>query len=342
MRTTAKQSQRKSNKGGEIQSPMSNVAELHGDTQQSTILTGQMPGKEDRMSDYGQGLAAGNVASCGNDNAEHQEFGEMVLRLMEYLLAGVWRNFSISLVFFGTTYLIVLHRRVVICQKCANSIASVSVETIGTSERTGQKSRRIPYAGEPGSEMVFVNASEVPDKDPKKWLQAQLKEHLAVTSDRLLMFIPMPLMDALLTEDSPEHHRWAALRDWKKFQNEHWNLCEMSQHELQEFIALTGFASKETRSGEYVDHYTLVLKSIATAALVQTDMPCIEICSRIRKGQLESAENPDDYTGNAVFDGIHAGRYLDMTLEDIEKAEARSPKIFTYIGWDSDSVPDED
>ena len=48
---TAKQSQRKSNKGGEIQSPMSKSAAKHhdGDAQASTIPTGQMPGKEIRM-----------------------------------------------------------------------------------------------------------------------------------------------------------------------------------------------------------------------------------------------------------------------------------------------------
>jgi len=106
---------------------------------------------------------------------------------------------------------------------------------------------------------------------------------------------------------------------------------------------LTGFASRKARSGKYVDDYTLLLKTVATATLVQTGMSPIEMCSRIRKGQMLSAEIPNGCTGNTVFDGTYAGRYLDMTHEDIVEAVDRSPEIFLSIGWgDLDEDEDED
>jgi len=66
---TAKKACWQSGRDGNFNPSVTNVAEPHGDVPQSTILTGQMPGKEERMDDYGRGLTAGNEASC--ESAEH-------------------------------------------------------------------------------------------------------------------------------------------------------------------------------------------------------------------------------------------------------------------------------
>jgi hypothetical protein len=76
-----------SDRSGKPNACATNIAEPHGDVQPSAILTGQMPEKEGRMSDYERGSNAGNEASCGNDNDEHrsdeQQVHDAVKRALE-------------------------------------------------------------------------------------------------------------------------------------------------------------------------------------------------------------------------------------------------------------------
>jgi len=260
---------------------------------------------------------------------------DAIERLVKYMIAGIWNFYSISIARYGETSLI-------------------AVRNDNPREQTGQESRRISYAGLSGSEMVFISTSEVPERASKEglrerlfpntaskeWLREQLREHFVATSESVLIFVPVWLLDFLTADDFPKHWRETLLRYWKN--SKVWQSEATWHREHREFNSLTGFVTGNARSGEYVDDYILSLKTItAAAAVVRTGMSPPDICALVRKGQMLSAEIQDGYTGDGIFDGRHACRYLDLTSKELDEAFERFPEIFKVLGWERKSYPDK-
>jgi len=261
---------------------------------------------------------------------------DAIERMVKYVIAGIWNFYSISIMRSGLTDVI-------------------AVRNDKTSTQTGRESRQIPCAGLAESEMVFISVTEVPDRTPqewlrerllpnpalKEWLRERLREHFVAASESVLIFLPMWLLDSLSADDFPKHWRDTHLQYWEnhkisyKRMRETWQSEPTWHREYREFNSLPGLATKNARSSEYVDDYIRALKIISVAtAVVRHGISPPDICALVRKGQMLSAEIQDGYTGDGIFDGRHACRYLDLTSEELDKAFERFPEIFMFLGWE--------
>ena len=257
--------------------------------------------------------------------AQSQDMETAFVRLVEYLIAGLWSYISFSIVRSGETCLIAIRRS-------------------GCCGQTERQPQQIRYAGAASTEMAFVGKHEVPDLPPKElkeWLREWLQDHIAVVSETLLICIPTELLGVLITADLPEEQRKSALQEWDKDQYEH-ELCEDCLRELRETDSLTGFAVKEVCSDEYTHNYLQSLKIFTVASVWLTGMSPWKVCACTRKAQVLSAECPHRFTGDGKRDASLVGKYLGLTSEALEEAYDRIPNIFQILGWHRDSVPDED
>ena len=241
-------------------------------------------------------------------------------QLIQYLLAGAWLGHGIHLITRGNTCVMILRRD-------------------DGNEQTERQSGRIPYAGLPGSEIVFVGMQEVPDKAQKEWLRERLRTHFAATVESVLILMPPALFEVVIADYLRKDWRQLAQQYWKEVQNGHGTLCQTCQQEVRDLNSLTGFVSEKTRSREHIDAYTAALKSFAITSVLRTGMSPLGVCALVRKGQTMIAENPFACTGDDVRDGWCDGRfacrYLDLPRNALDEALERFPKTFKFLGFPS-------
>ena len=296
------------------------------------------------------GNATGNDASYGNDNAaEHHgdvgqlqfflpvETGENILdreqlhefkkgikSMLRYLITGTWRNYAAQVATFGDTCVIAFHK--------------------GSTTPPVMRSKRIPCAGLPSSDMVFIDPQEVPDPATKQWLRKRLRKHFATASLTLLILLPVGLLETLVVADMSKDWRQLALQIWRQYQNERKNLCKESLREIQELNLVTGFASSDVRSGKFVGAYNAVLMTFVAATAMRTGKSPLEIYALVRKGQMEMANSPIAYTGDDLNDGRGDGRlacrYIALNRKELDAAFDTCPAMFTYFGWEREMSRD--
>jgi hypothetical protein len=139
----------------------------------------------------------GNDANYGNENAaEHHGDGEYVCmiqvpeqqdldnaceRLLQYLIADIWRFYTAHIMHQGDTSIIVVRKE--------------------KDEEAWLKARKISYANLHGnSDILFVDGQNVPDLAPKEWLRELVQARLAVTSKTLNIFLPTWLLKILMED----------------------------------------------------------------------------------------------------------------------------------------------
>jgi hypothetical protein len=290
-----------------------------------------MPGKEDRMDDSGRGLAAGNEASTGNNNAEPTQAQREVdaLRLiLEDFVDGVERDYTLNFA------------------KHENSCVFVVRMT-----DTQHQANEVSVAGAPGSSVLFVDEvdergiTETSSTSFADWIRARFQEHLAVTPQTLVVVISIGIIRFLIDLAlSRRDKRQMQQQYWKSIQAKRNIMGEKRCRELQEGTSGTGVAVEKTRDWKYKEAYILGVQTIVAAA-AQTDMSPFEICSLVRKGQSLPEEAPDHCLDSGVSDGIHACRFAiaqrDMLNEKLEETMSQSPDTFRQIGWERGSVPEE-
>ena len=298
---------RKSGKGGEIQAPMSNTAEHHVDARHQPSL---FP-----IGEKGEIMSKRNLFTGTVEELSPLEMVEMAMRRAEYLIGEVFRPHSTQS--FAHTSRFV-----------------VSVQKEDSKEQTG----RIEPAGLPGSSMVFLGDQEIPDREPRKCLEARVRNDLVATSGSLLILATWKLLKVVLQDDRTEE-----VRLWKPFDRKaalhERNMRETCQRKIREIDSMESFIRKD-RGWQYGDSYTITLKTFATVKALGSMKP-LQIGSLIRRGQL-LAENQDGYTGNGVSDALLACRYLNLTFDDIHKVFEKEPELLALLGWHRVSVSDED
>ena len=210
----------------------------------------------------------------------------------------------------------------------------------GTDGQTEQKARQIPYAGLLGSEILFVHMLNVPDEAPKEWLRALLREHFNATSKSLVVILPVGLMEFLIADEMPEDIRQSMLQFWQERRDD-LDSDESYRNWLQGLASVKGFTG-QAHSGEYADAYTTILKAFVIAAAAQRVLAPHAIFAGLRKGQMAAAGSVDVYTGNAVSDAFNACRHFRVSSEEFAEVIDRYPTLFESIGWEHESVWDED
>lgn len=259
------------------------------------------------------------------DREQLHEFKKGMKSMLRYLIADTWRGYAAQVATFGDTCVIAFHK--------------------GSTTPPVMRPKRIPCAGLPGSDMVFIDPQEVPDPATKKWLRERLRKHFAAASLTLLILLPVGLLETLVVGDMSKDWRQLALQYWKKYQGERKNLCKESLREIQELNSMKGFASSDVRSGKFVGAYNAVLMTFVAATAMRTGKSPLEIYALVRKGQMEMANSPIAYTGNDVKDGVRAGklacRYIALKRKELDAAFDTCPAMFTYFGWEREMSRDE-
>jgi hypothetical protein len=312
---------------------------------------------EDRMDDSGRGNTAGDEASSGNDNAEHHgdariplfcifedEEGTMSERqqdgsgtveappvqraaadtfipMLKSMVDGVGRDYVHYLMPHGDTYVLIVRMKDV-----------------------QHQTKPIPLAGSPGSGVLFIDERAVPETSPVNWIRERIQEHLAVTPHRLVVLIPVGLINFLIIDALSRKGRqlirqlyWKSIQEWRE------DMDEKSRRELQECTSGTEVAVSEDFDWDYKDEYISGVQTVV-AAVANTDMSPFEICSLVRKGQRLPEAHPDHYPDTGLGDGMHACRFAmgqpsTPFKELVEELLDQFPRTFMQLGWVPMPVP---
>jgi len=246
--------------------------------------------------------------------APSQDMENAFVRLVQYLIGGLWKYLSFSIVSYGETCVIAIRKS-------------------ETSNQPVPKPRQIQYAGAASTEIAYIRKPDVPDKALKEWLRERLRDHIAAVPETLLICIPAEMLEVLVADDLPEERRKLALQKWNELKHEH-EQCEDCQRKLRESDSLTGLAVEDVCSDEYIHAYLQSLKLFTVASVLLNGLSPWQICAGMRKAQALSAECPHcRFTGDGLRDASRLMMHLGLTPASIDEAYDRNPKVFQTLGW---------
>jgi len=364
----------KMNRSGKSNSCVTNIAEPHGDVQPSTTLTGQMPGKEDRMSDYGRGLKAKVPL---DDNAGSSQKGYLVTTTDQ----GVFMDAEVLEKSFDLTpedRSVLQYWKVEAPPEVQRKVNTLKHILEGMVEGVGRdcalnlfphgdmyvfivrmldvqhQTKPITIAGSPGSCVLFIDPRAVPEsRAPANWIRLRIQEHLAVTPQTLVVLIPSELIEFLIALALSKRGRQRIRQQyWKSIRARRKNMSEKCRRELQECTSGTEVVVGEEFDWDYKQKYISGVQSVV-AAVAHTGLSPFEICSLVRKGQRSPKEAfcPDygkspDCSDCAVGDGADACWFARLECgmgdKELHKTFEQFPKTFTKLGWERVAVPSED